>query len=66
METPQKQSLTAPFACSPNPVAQLIGCGGRHVLSAYASVRGAAQGEEASPRRRNGNLLESCQGRESE
>lgn len=46
----EKQPLAVPFACSPHPVAQLIRHGARHVLPAYASVRGAAQGGGPSPR----------------
>lgn len=64
MEVLQKQPLDVPFACCPNPVAQLIRCGARHILPACASVRGAAQGGEPRGTWGCGNLLESCWGRE--
>lgn len=56
----------SPFACSLNPVAQLIRCWyKRHVLTACASVRSAVQGGRSSPRGTWGheNLFESFWGR---
>lgn len=59
MEVFQKPPLAVPFAFSPNAGAQLISCGIRCVLFAWANVRVTAQGGGLSPEgtRGHGKLL---------